>query len=233
MERMFAVAAQAAADLEQELEQVTSLADVTQLQLDTTTAEAEAATVQLKTTAAQLDAATAQREQLRLELCRLQGELGEQQQVAAAAAAAASADRQQLVESLAAKESDFIAASSRADSLAATVERLQQLLADVQDSASAAEQRSNVAEELAREMYSHTQASVIVKVSGGSASDDAVHELRGQVAALHQELQERAKEQMDWLHEMDGMRRLLQVSAASAVFLLFLWGLIVPCAGEG
>lgn len=42
LERMLASAAQAAAEREQELEQVTSLADVTQLQLDTATAEAEA-----------------------------------------------------------------------------------------------------------------------------------------------------------------------------------------------
>jgi hypothetical protein len=62
-------------------------------------------------------------------------------------------------------------------------------------------------------MYSHTQATVIVQASGGGSTDNAVHELRGQVAALQQELQERAKEQMEWLHEMDGMRRLLQVTS--------------------
>lgn len=214
MERMFAAAAQAAAELEQELEQVTSLADVTQLQLDTATAEAEAAAQEHMSVAAQLNAAVAKSERLQLEASdwslRLRDEQeksSEQQQAAAAAAAECAA----LSESLAAKESELSAATTRADSLAASVERLQQLLRDVQDSASAAEQRSNVAEELAREMYSHTKASVSVKSASASGSEDAVHELRGQVAALQQELQERAKEQIEWLHEMDGMRRLIQV----------------------
>jgi polyhydroxyalkanoate synthesis regulator phasin len=126
--------------------------------------------------------------------------------------ASASAERQTLIEALSSKESEFLATQSRADTLAASVDRLQQLLRDVQDSASAAEQRTSIAEELAREMYSHTQASVSVKGSSMSGTDDAVHELRGQVAALQQELQERSREQMEWLQEMDGMRRLIQVS---------------------
>lgn len=220
MEHMFATAAQTAAEVEQELEQVTSLADVTQLQLDTATAEAEAAAQQHAHTVAQLAASVAKAEQLQLEASELSqrvdfihGQMQAQQQSAAAAADAAAAVAREGLESLsaalAAKEADFAASSSRAESLAATVERLQQLLHDVQDSASAAEQRSNVAEELAREMYTHTHAAVTVPSSSGSGAGEVVHELRGQVAALQQELQERAKEQMEWLAEMDGMRRLV------------------------
>jgi hypothetical protein len=76
-------------------------------------------------------------------------------------------------------------------------------------------------------MYSHTQASVSVKSAAASGSDDAVHEMRGQVAALQQELQERAKEQIEWLHEMDGMRRLIQVCVGvvvdDVVWLSLVW----------
>lgn len=223
MERLFEAAAQAATELEQELEQVTGLADVTQLQLDTANAEAETATREQQATAAQLAAAAAKCEQLQLEaeqasqrLHVLQAMVSELQQAAAAAEAAACAERIVLSESVATKESDLAAEKSRADALAASVERLQQLLRDVQDSASAAEQRSNIAEELAREMYSHTHASVNVKAASSSGSDDVVHELRGQVSALQQELQERAKEQMEWLQEMDGLRRMIQASHARA-----------------
>ncbi len=222
-ERLFEAAAQAAAELEQELEQVTGLADVTQLQLDTATAEAEAATREQHATAAQLVAAAAKCEQLQLEATQVsqrlhvsQAMMSELQQAAAAAEAAATAERTVLSECVSAKESDLAAEKSRADALAASVERLQQLLRDVQDSASAAEQRSNIAEELAREMYSHTHASVNVKAASSSGSDDVVHELRGQVSALQQELQERAKEQIEWLQEMDGLRRMIQASHARA-----------------
>jgi chromosome segregation ATPase len=222
-ERLFEAAAQAAAELEQELEQVTGLADVTQLQLDTATAEAETAAREHHATAAQLAAAVASCERLQLDVTewstRLQESqtmVSELQQCAAAAEAAACAQRQVLSECVAAKECDLAAERSRADALAASVERLQQLLRDVQDSASAAEQRSNIAEELAREMYTHTHASVSVKAASSSGSDDVVHELRGQVAALNQELQERAKEQMEWLQEMDGLRRMIQVGHARA-----------------
>ena len=124
------------------------LADVTQLQLDTATAEAEAATQEHKATSCQLAAAVAKCEQLQLEASEsaqraleAQGTLSEQQQAAAAAAEAAAAafstEIQQLVDSLAFIESEFVAVSSRADSPAATVDRMQQLLRDVQDSASA------------------------------------------------------------------------------------------------
>jgi chromosome segregation ATPase len=220
MERMFEASAQAASELEQELEQVTSLADVTQLQLDTATADAEASGRELSVTAAQLAAAVAKCEQLQADVCQwsqrahdVQIKLSDHQQAALVSEASASAERQTLIEALSSKESEFLSSQSRADTLAASVDRLQQLLRDVQDSASAAEQRTSIAEELAREMYSHTQASVSVKGSSMSGTDDAVHELRGQVAALQQELQERSREQMEWLQEMDGMRRLIQVSS--------------------
>jgi chromosome segregation ATPase len=211
MERLFEAAAQAASELEQELEQVTGLADVTQLQLDTATAEAEAAAKQHAATTTELAAAAAECLQLQSQASEGAQQLLDTQKQLSDMQHAAAAQHQALVVSLTAKEAEFDAAKSRGDSLAASVDRLQQLLRDVQDSASAAEQRSAIAEELAREMYSHTHAPVSTKTSGGGASDDAVHELRGQVAALQQELQERAKEQMDWLQEMDGMRRLIQV----------------------
>jgi chromosome segregation ATPase len=218
MDRLFSAAAESAADLEHELEQVTSLADVTQLQLDAATAEAAAAAAESSQLQEKLSALSQRAHDAQ--------ELFEQQQHDSATKC------QALIDALASKEADLAAASSRAETMASSIDRLQQLLRDVQDSASAAELRSNIAEELAREMYSHTQASTSLPSTVSSSTGDEVHDLRGKVAALQLELRERSNEQMEWLQEMDAMRTLLKVMRSIPLFVVFLGVHCIVSAGK-